>query len=76
MRTTVTFDDDVASAVAAIRRERGVGVSEAVNELIRQGLLVPRKRRTFDQRRAAMGLRLEVANVADALEVLDGVRAR
>ena len=76
MRTTITFDDDVASAVAAIRRERGVGVSEAVNELIRQGLLVPRKRRTFDQRTAAMGLRLEVANVADALEVLDGVRAR
>ncbi|MBA3277167.1 MAG: ribbon-helix-helix protein, CopG family [Geodermatophilaceae bacterium] len=76
MRTTVTFDEDVASAVQAIRRERQMGVSEAVNELIRQGLVAPRRQGDFHQRTAAMGLRLDVANVADALEVLDGVRAR
>jgi len=53
-----------------------MGVSEAVNELIRQGLVAPRRQGDFHQRTAAMGLRLDVANVADALEVLDGVRAR
>lgn len=76
MRTTVTLDADVASAVEAVRRERQVGVSEAVNELIRHGLIAPPVRQRFRQRTAPMGLRLEVANVADALELLDGVRAR
>ncbi|MGH9181117.1 MAG: ribbon-helix-helix protein, CopG family, partial [Acidimicrobiales bacterium] len=39
MRTTVEFDTDTARAVEELRRDRGVGVSEAVNELIRRGLL-------------------------------------
>lgn len=76
MRTTITLDDDVAAAVDVIRRERHVGVSEAVNELIRRGLIAPRSYRQFQQRTASMGLRVEVGNVADALEILDGARAR
>lgn len=76
MRTTITLEDDVAAAVDAIRRERRVGASDVVNELIRQGLTAPRSRHQFHQRTASMGLRLEVGNVADALEVLDGVRSR
>jgi metal-responsive CopG/Arc/MetJ family transcriptional regulator len=76
MRTTVTLDADVVSAVDELRRERQVGVSEAVNELIRRGLSAPQTRRRFRQRSASIGLRLDVANVADALDVLDGVRAR
>ena len=38
MRTTVTLDDDVAAAVDLVRRERGVGLSEALNELVRRGM--------------------------------------
>lgn len=76
MRTTITLDSDVAAAVDSVRRERDMGVSEAVNELIRQGLVAPRERARFHQRAAALGLRHEVANIADALELLDGVRAR
>ena len=34
MRTTVNFDRDVESALRRLRRERGLGVSEAVNELV------------------------------------------
>jgi len=37
VRTTVNLDDDVADAVIKLRRERGIGVSEAVNELARAG---------------------------------------
>ena len=44
MRTTVTFDGDVAAAIEQIRRERGLGVSAAVNELIRTGLTRRRER--------------------------------
>jgi len=39
MRTTVEFDDDAARAIERLRREEGIGVSEAVNRLIRRGLL-------------------------------------
>ncbi|MGI8793735.1 MAG: CopG family transcriptional regulator [Acidimicrobiales bacterium] len=76
MRTTVEFDDDTAKAIAGLRRESGMGVSEAVNELIRRGLLPRPDSAVFRQRTAPLGLRIDVANVAEALEVLEGTEAR
>lgn len=38
MRTTLTLDDDVAAALARRRSERGTGLREEVNELLRAGL--------------------------------------
>lgn len=76
MRTTVSLDDDVVAAVEALRRERHLGVSAAVNELIRNGLAAPRQRRRFRQRTAELGLSIDVANVAEALDLLDGPNAR
>jgi hypothetical protein len=76
MRTTVTLDDDVAAAVEQLRRERGVGVSEAVNGLARAGLTVKKSKRPFRQRTTSMGLKIDVTNVAEALEWLDGPTAR
>lgn len=76
MRTTVTLEPDIAAAVEQVRRERGVGVSAAVNELARAGLAVRRPRRRFRQRSAALALRLDVTNVAEALEQLDGPAGR
>jgi Arc/MetJ family transcription regulator len=76
MRTTVTLDDDVAAAVQQMRRERGVGVSEAVNGLVRAGLTVKSSRRPFRQRSVSIGLTVDVTNVAEALELLDGPAAR
>ncbi len=76
MRTTVEFDDDVASAVDRLRRERHLGVSEAVNELIRRGLLPRAVAEQFRQPTHALGLRIDVSNVAEALELLEGPAAR
>lgn len=76
MRTTVSLDDDVAAAVEEIRRTRHVGMSEAVNELARAGMAAPRKRRVFRQRASDLGLRIDVSNVAEALDTLDGPGAR
>lgn len=76
MRTTVEFDDDTARAVDQLRRERGIGVSEAVNELVRRGLLVRPTPVRFTQRSRHLGLRLDVTNVAETLELLEGPRAR
>lgn len=75
MRTTITFDADTAAAVEALKREAGVGVSEAVNVLIRRGLLA-KKRAPFVQETAQLGLKVDVSNVAEALEYLEGPQHR
>ena len=76
MRTTLSLDDDVAAAVQRLREERNLGLSEAVNDLIRAGLAAPARRSAFQQRTANLGLRIDVSNVAEALERLDGAEAR
>ena len=70
------FDQEAARAVEGLRSERGLGVSEAVNELIHRGLVVEPTRPPFRQRTAALGLRVDVSSVSDALEVLDGATTR
>lgn len=76
MRTTVEFDDDAAKAIATLRKERGLGVSEAVNELIRRGLLPREVVPEFRQSTRPLGLKIDVSNVAEALAVLEGESAR
>jgi len=72
MRTTVTLDKDVAAAVQQLQRDRLIGLSAAVNELARAGLAVSTQRKRFVQRSVAMGAGLDVSNVAEALELLEG----
>jgi hypothetical protein len=76
MRTTVEFDDDTAKAVEELRRELGIGVSDAVNELIRRGLLPRTAVDPFRQRTRRLGLKIDVSNIAVALEDLEGLEAR
>jgi Arc/MetJ family transcription regulator len=77
MRTTVTLDDDVAAAVAQRRRERDSGLSEAVNELIRAGLTAtPKRRKPFVQQTHAMGMKINVDNVWEVIEQIEGPDAR
>ena len=76
MRTTVEFDDDVAMAIAQLRREQGAGVSEAVNVLIRRGLLHRQPSQPFTQATRRLGLRIDVSNIAEALDLLEGSETR
>lgn len=76
MRTTVEFDGDTSAAIDQLRREAGLGVSEAVNQLIRRGLLAAPGRAPFTQRTQRLGLKIDVSNIADAIEILDGPDAR
>jgi Arc/MetJ family transcription regulator len=71
MRTTVNLDDDVASEVAKLRRERGLGLSEAVNELVRAGLRSPGTDYRYKHPTRKMGALVDLTNVADVLELLD-----
>jgi Arc/MetJ family transcription regulator len=72
----IRLDDDVAAAVEQRRRQRSIGLSEAVSELIRAGLTERRPRRRFRQRSEPIGLRIDVTDVAEALELLEGPDAR
>lgn len=72
MRTTVSLDDDVAAALERLRREQGLGLSEAVNQLIRNGLSQTGRRPRVRLEADDLGLRIDVSNVAEALELSEG----
>jgi hypothetical protein len=73
MRTTITLDDDIVAAVEQLRRDQGLQVSAAVNELARRGLAAAPQQsmRRFKQRTARIGLRVDVTNIGDVLDALD-----
>ena len=69
----MTLGDDVAAAVERLRRERGVGVSEVVNDLLRRGLQVTGPREPFRQARTRMGRpSLPLDDISGLLDALDG----
>ena len=73
VRSTITLDEDTAAAVERLRREQGIGPSAAVNALIRRGLTEPpRTGRGYRHRSAHLGLTVDVTNVAEVLDLLDG----
>ena len=76
MRTTVEFDPDTAKAVEAFRRASGLGLSDAVNELIRLGQLARPAETPFEPITRELGLKVDVSNVAEALDILEGPDAR
>lgn len=70
----MTLDDDVVKAIEALRRERGLGASAAVNELVRRGLASPAEPPArFHQRTSSMGTpRVPIDDIGSALELLEG----
>ena len=71
MRTTLRLDPEVAAAAERLRRERHIGLGEAVNERARAGLTQKRKPARFRQRTAGVGLRVDATDIAGTLELLD-----
>ncbi len=76
MRTTVTLDPDVAAAVRSLRKTEGLGLSEALNRLARTGLTVKQRTPPFQQRTVKLDLQVDVTNIGEALEALDGPAGR
>lgn len=76
MRTTITLADDVAAAVEKLRRDRSIGLSEAVNDLVRAGLIAQDAvHAPFRQKAHNLGHGVDYTNVAEALETLEGPAA-
>lgn len=72
MRTTYTPAPDVEAEIQRLRKELGIGVSEAINLLARRGIAAgaePHQR--FHQRSASMGAKIPVDNIGAVLEQLD-----
>lgn len=71
MRTTVTVAADVAAEMERLRRDEGLGPSEALMTLARRGM----GRRTMDvsyhHTTASLGLRVDVSDIGAVLEILD-----
>ena len=72
MRTTVTIDPDIAAELERIRREEGVGLSEALNSLARRALTARTPQRPYAPRTVDLGLSIDVSNIGDVLDLLDG----
>lgn len=75
MRTTLNIDDDVLIAIDRAARESGMGRSDIVNRLIREGLAARaqserRPRRAFPTHAAGVP-RLDLDNIGEVLETLD-----
>lgn len=71
MRTTCTLDDDVMAAVSRLQREEGVGISEAVNRLIRHALASSPRREPYEHQVADVGITVDVSDIGAVLELLD-----
>lgn len=57
MRTTLTLDEDVAQQIKRLMRERGTGLKETVNELLRRGLRSDAVVEPYETPTASLGVR-------------------
>lgn len=71
MRTTITVADDVAAEMERLRREEGLGPSEALNLLARRGMTAPRNDYVYVPRSADLGPRIDYTNIGEVLDLLD-----
>jgi hypothetical protein len=71
MRMTIALADDVVAGIEKVRRQRGLGLSEAVNDLICAGLAVDDDRPSVEFPAYDMGLRIDVSNIGEAIEALE-----
>lgn len=72
MRTTVTLDDDVATAVKSAARERGVSFKEALNSAIRAGLRPTGRRHSYRMTARPLDLRPDT-DLTKALQLAAGL---
>ena len=77
MRTTIDLDDDVLAAANQRRAVENVGLSAAINDLVRRGLIQPMVEKDFVQDVSDLGETLvPVDNIGEALEIIEGADHR
>jgi hypothetical protein len=71
MRTTVSLDPDIVAALERIRRDEGIGLSEALNRMARRSLAAAPGPAVFELRMVDLGLSIDLTNIGDVLDLLD-----
>lgn len=71
VRTTVSLDPDIEAEVDRLRRDRGLGLSEAVNSLARRGLAARQAQAPYTARSFDLGIRLDISNIGEVLDLMD-----
>ncbi len=71
----MVIDSDVASEIERLRRD-GMGLSEALNLLARRGMSREPSSKTveYKHRTSRIGLKVDVTNTAEVLDLLDDDR--
>ena len=67
MRTTITVADDVLAEMERLRREDGLGPSEALMMPARRGMANTNACKPYEHRTAPMGMKVDVANMGEVL---------
>lgn len=71
MRTTISLDPDIEAEVERLRRQQGLGLSEAVNSLARRGMVPTKRAKRYTMNPRPLGLKIDVTNIAEVLDMLD-----
>ena len=71
MRTTIALDPDIEAEVERLRREEGLGLSEAVNVLARRGMVPTKQAHPYAMSPRPMGAKIDVDNIGEVLDLLD-----
>ena len=71
MRTTITLDEEAAAAVAALRRDTGMGLSDAANTLIHRGAVKREQTYQVSNIHHSMGAKIPLDKTCEVLEYLD-----
>lgn len=71
VRTTVNLEPEAAAAVSSLRQSTGMGLSEAVNALIRRGAHEPDVDYVFPSLSFEMGARISIDKTSEVLDLLD-----
>ncbi len=71
MRTTIALDPDVEAGIERLRREQGLGLSEAVNVLVRRGVVPTKSPQPYTISPRSLGARIDVTNIGEVLGMLD-----
>ena len=70
----MTLDDEVSAAIDRIRQDEGIGLSEALNRLAKQGLTAGEPSKRYVHRSVPLRARVDITNIGDVLDLLDDER--
>jgi hypothetical protein len=71
MRTTIALDPDVEAAVVRLRRQEGLGLSEAVNTLARRGMVPSQREAPYEFNPRPLHALIDLTNISDVLETIE-----